>query len=335
MVLNYIWIAFFLIAFAIAVVRLVVFGDVEVFPAIMDSTFVSAKTAFEISLGLTGVLSLWLGVMKIGERGGLVALLARGLSPVFTKLFPEIPKGHPVVGNIFMNLAANMLGLDNAATPLGLKAMEGLQELNPKKDTASNAMIMFLVLNTSGLTVIPVSILVYRAQMGAAQPTDVFIPILLATFFSTLAGIIATSLYQRINLLNRVLLLTLGGVSLGVAGIMWGFSQLSREDMATVASTVANVVLFSVCALVESLGDVPWIYTMLAIFGLWGVVLRQYRRKELGTVDCILGLVYMAAAVMLLRGLFGLSVLAAVGVATGVLVAVLLVYALSLFWIVK
>ena len=246
MVLNYIWIAFFLIAFAIAVVRLVVFGDVEVFPAIMDSTFVSAKTAFEISLGLTGVLSLWLGVMKIGERGGLVALLARGLSPVFTKLFPEIPKGHPVVGNIFMNLAANMLGLDNAATPLGLKAMEGLQELNPKKDTASNAMIMFLVLNTSGLTVIPVSILVYRAQMGAAQPTDVFIPILLATFFSTLAGIIATSLYQRINLLNRVLLLTLGGVSLGVAGIMWGFSQLSREDMATVASTVANVVLFTI-----------------------------------------------------------------------------------------
>ena len=246
MVLNYIWIAFFLIAFAIAVVRLVVFGDVEVFPAIMDSTFASAKTAFEISLGLTGVLSLWLGVMKIGERGGLVALLARGLSPVFTKLFPEVPKGHPVVGNIFMNLAANMLGLDNAATPLGLKAMEGLQELNPKKDTASNAMIMFLVLNTSGLTVIPVSILVYRAQMGAAQPTDVFIPILLATFFSTLAGIIATSLYQRINLLNRVLLLTLGGVSLAVAGIMWGFSQLSREDMATVASTVANVVLFTI-----------------------------------------------------------------------------------------
>lgn len=246
MVLNYIWIAFFLIAFAIAVVRLVVFGDVEVFPAIMNSTFASAKTAFEISLGLTGVLSLWLGVMKIGERGGLVALLARGLSPVFTKLFPEIPKGHPVVGNIFMNLAANMLGLDNAATPLGLKAMEGLQELNPKKDTASNAMIMFLVLNTSGLTVIPVSILVYRAQMGAAQPTDVFIPILLATFFSTLAGIIATSLYQRINLLNRVLLLTLGGVSLAVAGIMWGFSQLSREDMATVASTVANVVLFTI-----------------------------------------------------------------------------------------
>ncbi len=245
MVLNYIWIAFFLVAFVIAVVRFVVFGDAGVFPAIMDSTFASAKTAFEISLGLTGVLSLWLGVMKIGERGGLVAWLARGLSPVFTKLFPEIPKGHPVVGNIFMNMAANMLGLDNAATPLGLKAMEGLQELNPKKETASNAMIMFLVLNTSGLTVIPVSILVYRAQLGAAQPTDVFIPILLATFFSTLAGIVVTSIYQRINLFNRVLLLTLGGVSLAVAGVMWGFSRLSREDMATVASSVANVVLFA------------------------------------------------------------------------------------------
>ena len=246
MVLNYIWIAFFVIAFLFGLVELCFMGNTEVFTNMVQATFDSSKTAFETSLGLTGVLALWLGIMKIGERGGLVALLARGLSPVFTKLFPEIPKGHPVVGNIFMNLAANMLGLDNAATPLGLKAMEGLQELNPKKDTASNAMIMFLVLNTSGLTVIPVSILVYRAQMGAAQPTDVFIPILLATFFSTLAGIIATSLYQRINLLNRVLLLTLGGVSLAVAGIMWGFSQLSREDMATVASTVANVVLFTI-----------------------------------------------------------------------------------------
>lgn len=245
MVLNYIWIAFFLVAFAIAAFRLLVLGDVEVFPDIMDSTFASAKTAFEISLGLTGVLSLWLGIMKIGERGGLVALLARGLSPVFARLFPEIPKGHPVVGQLFMNIAANMLGLDNAATPLGLKAMAGLQELNPNKDTASNAMIMFLVLNTSGLTIIPVSILVYRAQMGAAQPTDVFVPILLATFFSTLAGIVATSIYQRINLLNRTLLLALGGMSLVVAGIMWGFSRLPREEMATVASTVANVLLFT------------------------------------------------------------------------------------------
>lgn len=246
MVLNYIWIAFFLIAFVIALLRLLVWGDVEVFPAIMDSTFASAKTAFEISLGLTGVLSLWLGIMKIGEQGGVVQRLARWLSPVFVRLFPEVPKGHPVVGNIFMNLAANMLGLDNAATPLGLKAMEGLQSLNPDKTRASNAMIMFLVLNTSGLTLIPISILVYRAQMGASQPTDVFLPILLATFFSTLAGIVATALYQRINLFNRTLLLTLGGMSLAVAGLLWGFMQLPREQMSVVATTVANVTLFTI-----------------------------------------------------------------------------------------
>lgn len=246
MVLNYIWIGFFLIAFVIAVIKLVFLGDVEVFPQIMDSTFSSAKTAFEISLGLTGVLSLWLGIMKIGERGGLIGALARWLSPVFTRLFPDIPKNHPVVGNIFMNIAANMLGLDNAATPLGLKAMKELQAINPKKDTASNPMIMFLVLNTSGLTIIPVSILVYRAQLGAAQPTDVFIPILLATFASTLAGIIVTSLYQRINLFNRVLLLTLGGMCVAVAAIIWGFAQLDKETMNIVASTVANVLLFCI-----------------------------------------------------------------------------------------
>lgn len=246
MVLNYIWIGFFLIAFVIAVIKLVFLGDVEVFPQIMDSTFSSAKTAFEISLGLTGVLSLWLGIMKIGERSGLIGALARWLSPVFTRLFPDIPKNHPVVGNIFMNIAANMLGLDNAATPLGLKAMKELQAINPKKDTASNPMIMFLVLNTSGLTIIPVSILVYRAQLGAAQPTDVFIPILLATFASTLAGIVVTSLYQRINLFNRVLLLTLGGMCVAVAAIIWGFAQLDKETMNIVASTVANVLLFCI-----------------------------------------------------------------------------------------
>ena len=244
MVLNYIWIAFFLIAFAIALFRLVFLGDVEVFPEIINSTFSSSKTAFEISLGLTGVLSLWLGIMKIGEKGGVIDLFARVLSPIFTKLFPDIPKGHPVTGSIFMNLAANMLGLDNAATPLGLKAMEGLQELNPKKDTASNPMIMFLVLNTSGLTLIPISIMVYRAQMGAAQPTDVFVPILLATFFSTLAGIIAVSIYQRINLLNRTILLFLGGMSLVVAGIIYAFTQLSRTDIDIYSTTGANVFLF-------------------------------------------------------------------------------------------
>ena len=243
MVLNYIWIAFFLIAFVIATVRLVFMGDTEVFPAIMNSTFDTSKTAFEISLGLTGVLSLWLGIMKIGEKGGVINVVARVLSPVFTRLFPDIPKGHPVTGSIFMNVAANMLGLDNAATPLGLKAMEQLQELNPKKDTATNPMIMFLVLNTSGLTLIPVSIMVYRAQMGAAQPTDIFVPILLATFFSTLAGIVFTSLYQRINLINRTMLLTLGGMSAVVAAIIWGFAQMDKAQMNIVSNSVANILL--------------------------------------------------------------------------------------------
>ena len=246
MVLNYIWIAFFLIAFVIALVRLIFMGDTEVFPAIMNSTFDTSKTAFEISLGLTGVLSLWLGIMKIGEKGGVVNVVARVLSPVFTRLFPDIPKGHPVTGSIFMNVAANMLGLDNAATPLGLKAMEQLQELNPKKDTATNPMIMFLVLNTSGLTLIPVSIMVYRAQMGAAQPTDIFVPILLATFFSTLAGIIVTSLYQRINLINRTMLLTLGGMCAVVAAIIWGFSQMDKSQMNVVSTSVANILLMTI-----------------------------------------------------------------------------------------
>ena len=246
MVLNYIWVAFFLVAFVIAAVKLLFWGDYDVFPAMMDSTFSSSKTAFEISLGLTGVLSLWMGVMKVGEKGGVVNVLARLLSPVFTKLFPDIPKGHPVTGSIFMNIAANMLGLDNAATPLGLKAMEQMQELNTKKDTASNPMIMFLVLNTSGLTLIPVSIMVYRAQMGAAQPTDIFIPILLATFFSTIVGIIATSLFQRINLLNRTMLLTLGGACTLVAAVIWGFSQMDSETMNRWSTTVANILLMTI-----------------------------------------------------------------------------------------
>ena len=243
MVLNYIWVGFFLIAFVIALVKLVFWGDFDVFPAMMDATFSSSKTAFEISLGLTGVLSLWLGIMKIGEKGGVVNVLAKLLSPIFVKLFPDIPKGHPVTGSIFMNIAANMLGLDNAATPLGLKAMEQLQELNPKKDTATNPMIMFLVLNTSGLTLIPISIMVYRAQMGAAQPTDIFIPILLATFFSTLAGIIITSLYQKINLFNRTLLLTLGGAALAVAAIIWGFGKMDSLLMNKVSTSSANIIL--------------------------------------------------------------------------------------------
>lgn len=246
MVLNYIWIAFFVIAFVIAAARLLFMGDTEIFPAIMNSTFDSARTAFEISLGLTGVLSLWMGIMKIGEKGGLVDWLARRLSPLFCRLFPEIPKNHPVIGNIFMNISANMLGLDNAATPLGLKAMEGLQTLNGKKDTATNAMIMFLVLNTSGLTIIPVGIMVYRAQMGAAQPTDVFLPLLLATFASTLAGIIITSLYQRINLFNRTILLALGGACVFVAALIWGVSCMDKAQMDVWSTTTANVLLFSI-----------------------------------------------------------------------------------------
>lgn len=246
MVLNYIWIAFFLIAFVIAVVRLIFFGDVEVFPNIMNSTFETAKQGFEISLGLTGVLSLWMGVMKIGEKGGVVNVLARFLSPLFTRLFPDIPKNHPVYGNIFMNIAANMLGLDNAATPLGLKAMEGMQELNAKKDTATNPMIMFLVLNTSGLTLIPVSIMTYRFQCGAAQPTDIFVPILIATFIATIAGIIITALYQHINLLNRTILLTLGGAVALIAALIGVFMQMKPEQMNAISGTAANVLLFTV-----------------------------------------------------------------------------------------
>ena len=249
MVLNYIWIAFFVIAFVTGLFKLLFTGDYSVFPEMMNATFDSSRTAFEISLGLTGVLSLWMGIMKIGEAGGMVNVLARGLSPLFCKLFPDIPRNHPVIGNIFMNISANMLGLDNAATPLGLKAMEGLQELNPKKDTATNPMIMFLVLNTSGLTIIPVSILVYRAQMGAAQPTDVFLPILLATFASTLTGIIITSIYQRINLFNRTVILALGGACAVVAGIVWGFSQLDKESMNLWSTTIANILLFCIIIL--------------------------------------------------------------------------------------
>ena len=249
MVLNYIWIAFFLLAFIIALGKLIFFGDTTVFPAIMDSTFAQAKNAFEISLGLTGVLSLWMGIMKIGEKGGLVAALARLLSPVLCKIFPEIPKGHPAMGTMFMNFSANMLGLDNAATPMGLKAMQELKDINQKKDTASNPMIMFLVLNTSGLTLIPVTVLLYRAEMGAANPTDVFIPILLATTVSTLVGLVVTSIYQRINLFNRTMLLFLFAVCVIIAGGTWGMMQLSQMHIELVSTSLANIILFSVIIL--------------------------------------------------------------------------------------
>ena len=249
MVLNYIWIAFFIAAFVIALCRLIFMGDTEVFPAIVNSTFETSKTAFEISLGLTGVLSLWMGLMKIGEQGGLVNALARWLSPIFNRIFPDIPKGHPVTGTMFMNISANMLGLDNAATPMGLKAMQELQQLNTKKDTATNPMIMFLVLNTSGLTLIPMSVLLYRAQLGAAQPTDVFIPILLATTVSTIVGLLVTSIYQRINLFNRTMMLFLFGVALFLAAGTWGVASLSRVQVELFSTTLANVLLFSIIVL--------------------------------------------------------------------------------------
>ena len=267
MVLNYIWIAFFLLAAVCAIIQCFI-GNTGVFADIVGSTFENAKTAFETSIGLTGVLSLWMGIMKIGEKGGMVNLLSKALSPLFTRLFPNIPKGHPATGHIFMNIAANMLGLDNAATPLGLKAMESMQELNEQQnaafakkkglseaqlaklnETASNPMIMFLVLNTSGLTIIPVSIMVYRAQLGAAQPTDVFVPILLATFVATLAGIIIVSLYQRINLFHPILLGILGGMCFLVAAMIWGFSQMEKETMDLVNALIADIILFDMMLL--------------------------------------------------------------------------------------
>lgn len=245
MVLNYIWIAFFVIAFIFAAIQLAM-GDPTVFQKIVDSTFDSSKNAFEISLGLTGVLALWLGIMKIGERAGAVNVLARMLSPFFTKLFPDIPKNHPVMGSIFMNIASNMLGLDNAATPTGLKAMQGMQELNTRKDTATNPMIMFLVLNTSGLTIIPTTILAFRASYGAAQPTDVFIPILLATTVATLAGIIITAAWQRIDLFQPMLVGVMGALVGGVALIIWGFGLMDKDTMGTVTSLVGNLILLGI-----------------------------------------------------------------------------------------
>lgn len=254
MVLNYIWIAFFVIAFLFGLVELCFMGNTEVFTNMVQATFDSSKTAFETSLGLTGVLALWLGIMKIGERAGAVNVLARVLSPVFTKLFPDIPKNHPVMGSIFMNIASNMLGLDNAATPTGLKAMQQMQELNTRKDTATNPMIMFLVLNTSGLTIIPTTILAFRAAKGAAMPTDVFIPILIATTVATLAGIIITALWQKINLFQPLLLLTLGGLIASVGVIVWGFGQMDKDTMALVTNVTANVILLGIIVTFIAMG---------------------------------------------------------------------------------
>lgn len=249
MVLNYIWIGFVLIAIVVAMVAAFVTGSADPLTAVMNATFDSAKTGFEISLGLTGVLSLWLGIMKIGEKGGVVNAMSRLVAPFFCKIFPEVPKNHPAMGSMFMNMSANMLGLDNAATPLGLKAMRELQELNPKKDTATNPMIMFLVLNTSGLAIVPISIMVYRAQLGAANPSDVFLPILLATYFATLAGLIAVSVAQKINLFQKTILLTLLGLTLLIVGVIVLFSQLSKEEIQFYSAFVANFLLLSIIAL--------------------------------------------------------------------------------------
>lgn len=255
MVLNYIWVAFFVIAFIVALGKLVFAGDMDIFTELVNATFDSSKNAFEISLGLTGILALWLGIMKIGEQSGMIGALSRWLSPVFCRLFPDIPKGHPAMGSIFMNLSANMLGLDNAATPMGLKAMKELQELNPHKDTATNPMIMFLVINTSGLILIPVSIMVYRAQMGAAQPTDIFIPTLLTTTVSTFVGVAVVSISQRINLVCKPILMLVGGIALFFAALIYLFVRLGRDQMGTYSTLTANIILFSI----------------ILFFILWGV----------------------------------------------------------------
>lgn len=249
MVLNYIWIAFFLIAFVVALIKLIFLGDVHVFTEIMNSTYDTARTGFEISLGLTGILSLWLGVMKIGERGGMVDTFSKAVSPLFSKLFPDIPQGHPAAGSMLMNLSANMLGLDNAATPFGLKAMQELQTINPNKEEASNPMIMFLVLNASGLTLIPVTVMVYRAQLGAANPADVFIPIMIATFVATLVGMIAVCIKQSINIFNRAIMGFVLGMMAIITATIFIFSSMPQEQVSIVSGLIANIILFSIIVL--------------------------------------------------------------------------------------
>lgn len=246
MALNYIWIFFFVVAFMIGLVKLIFFGDMDIFSQMMNSTFSMAKTGFEISLGLTGVLTLWMGIMKIGEKGGVVRIFSKLVGPFFNKLFPSLGKDHPAYGSIIMNIAANMLNLDNAATPMGLKAMKEMQETNPSKDTASDAQIMFMVLNASGLTIIPISIMVYRAQLGAVNPSDVFIPILLATFFSTLAGLMAVAWHQKINLLDKTILAYIGGLTAFISGIIWYFSSIEKEQIQAISSVASNLIIFSI-----------------------------------------------------------------------------------------
>ncbi len=246
MALNYLWISFFLIAFIVGLVRLFFFGDMDVFPAMMNATFDSAKTGFNISIGLTGALTLWMGLMRIGEKGGMINVMSRLIGPFFSRLFPELPKNHPAYGSMMMNIAANMLGLDNAATPVGLKAMQELQTSNHNKDTATNAQIMFLVLNTSGLTIIPISVMAIRATKLAANPSDIFLPILLATFFSTLVGIITVSVVQRINLFDKIIMAYLGGFIVLIGGFIYWLNTLSKDEVNTISLLGANLLLFLV-----------------------------------------------------------------------------------------
>lgn len=247
--LNFIWITFFTIAFIVALIKLLVLGDTEIFSQLMTAMFSLSKTAFEIAIGLTGVLALWLGIMRIGERSGFIDLLTKGLTPLFAKLMPDIPRNHPALGAMVMNISANALGLDNAATPLGIKAMQELQKLNPFKDTASNAQILFLVINTSAVTLFPVTIFTYRAQMGAANPTDVFIPILIATYASTLIGLLAVAAVQKINLWDKVILSYLGGFTLLIVALLGYFANLSQAEMLSQSALISNVILFSLVML--------------------------------------------------------------------------------------
>ncbi len=249
MVLNYIWIAFFVLGFLAALYQLVFQGNAEIFPEMVTQIFSSAKTGFEISLGLTGILTLWSGLLKVGEKGGMTNAIAKLFGPFFRRLFPEIPKDHPAMGSIVMNFSANMLGLDNAATPLGLKAMNQMQELNPNKDTASNAQIMFLTLNASGLTILPITIMMYRIQMGAADPSDIFIPILLATSASTFFGLLAVCIWQKINLFDKVIMAYIGGFLLLEGLLVWQFSQMDQETISRISSVSANLIIFTIIVL--------------------------------------------------------------------------------------
>ena len=295
MALNYIWIALFALGFIVGVIKLFL-GDFEALPAMMDSTFTMSKDGFEMCLGLTGTLTLWMGILKIGEDSGLINRLATFLSPVLTRLFPQIPKGHPALGAIFMNISANMLGLDNAATPMGLKAMQQLQSINTQKDTASNSMIMFLTLNTSGVTIIPVSIMAYRAKAGAADPTDVFLPLLLTSMCSTIVGLIVCSIYQRINLFNRYILLMFAVICAFVAGLFTLILGMDNEQMQTFCRVLTSLMI---------LGAI-----MIFIYSGWRKKLNVYNsfiEGAKGGFNVAVSLIPYVVAILVAVGIFRAS----------------------------